>query len=84
MTDATIASRATLRRALGLRTVVTTSTGLAFAALEYLAAAGLVAYVSGDSAFIPIIVAGILALVASASSASSTGCSPRRRPSAST
>ena len=64
MTDATLASRASLRRALGLRTVVTTSTGLAFAALEYLAAAGLVAYVSGDSAYIPIIVAGVLALVA--------------------
>ena len=64
MTDPTLASRATLRRALGLRTVVTTSTGLAFAALEYLAAAGLVAYVSGDSAYIPIIVAGVLALVA--------------------
>ena len=63
VTDATLASRATLRRALGLRTVVTTSTGLAFAALEYLAAAGLVAYVAGDSAFIPIIVAGLLALV---------------------
>ena len=61
-TDA--ASRATLRRALGLRTVVTTSTGLAFAALEYLAAAGLVVYVAGDSAFIPIIVAGALALLA--------------------
>src|SRR5271157_3317738 len=64
MTDATLASRATLRRALGLRTVVTTSTGLAFAALEYLAAAGLVTYVAGDSAYIPIIVAGILALLA--------------------
>ena len=62
-TDAA-ASRATLRRALGLRTVVSTSTGLAFAALEYLAAAGLVAYVAGDSAFIPIIVAGVLALLA--------------------
>jgi len=62
--DSTLASRATLRRALGLRTVVTTSTGLAFAALEYLAAAGLVAYVGGDSAFIPIIVAGVLALLA--------------------
>jgi amino acid transporter len=62
-TDAA-ASRATLRRALGLRTVVTTSTGLAFAALEYLAAAGLVIYVAGDSAFIPIIVAGALALLA--------------------
>ena len=64
MTDATPRSRATLRRALGLRTVVTTSTGLAFAALEYLAAAGLVAYVAGDSACIPIIVAGVLALLA--------------------
>jgi APA family basic amino acid/polyamine antiporter len=60
----TDASRATLRRALGLRTVVTTSTGLAFAALEYLAAAGLVTYVAGDSAWIPIVVAGALALLA--------------------
>jgi amino acid transporter len=66
MTDAAAAlsSRASLRRALGLRTVVTTSTGLAFAALEYLAAAGLVVYVAGDSAWIPIVVAGVLALVA--------------------
>ena len=66
MTDAAtpLASRAALRRALGLRTVVTTSTGLAFAALEYLAAAGLVVYVAGDSAYIPIIVAGVLALLA--------------------
>jgi len=57
-------SRGELRRALGLRTVVTTSTGLAFAALEYLAAAGLVAYVAGDAAWIPILVAGVLALIA--------------------
>ncbi len=64
MTSEPLASRATLRRALGLRTVVTTSTGLAFAALEYLAAAGLVSYVAGDSAYIPIIVAGALALLA--------------------
>ena len=66
MTDAAAALdfRASLRRAMGLRTVVTTSTGLAFAALEYLAAAGLVVYVAGDSAYIPIIVAGALALVA--------------------
>ncbi len=66
MTDAVapLSSRASLRRALGLRTVVTTSTGLAFAALEYLAAAGLVAYVAGDSAWIPILVAGVLALLA--------------------
>ena len=66
MTDAaaSLESRASLRRAMGLRTVVTTSTGLAFAALEYLAAAGLVVYVAGDSAYIPIIVAGALALLA--------------------
>ncbi|MHB1776552.1 MAG: APC family permease [Acidimicrobiales bacterium] len=55
---------AALRRALGLRTTVSTSTGLAFAALEYLAAAGLVGYVAGDSAWIAIGVAGLLALLA--------------------
>ncbi len=53
-----------LRRALGLRTAVSTSTGLAFAALEYLAAAGLVVYVAGDSAWIAVVTAGILALLA--------------------
>jgi len=53
-----------LRRALGLRTTVSTSTGLAFAALEYLAAAGLVVYVAGDSAWIAVGVAGLLALLA--------------------
>ena len=50
------APAATLRRAMGLRTAVSTSTGLAFAALQYLAAAGLVAYVAGDSAWISILV----------------------------
>ncbi|MHB8220567.1 MAG: APC family permease [Acidimicrobiales bacterium] len=53
-----------LRRALGLRSTVSTSTGLAFAALEYLAAAGLVVYVAGDSAWIAVGVAGLLALLA--------------------
>ncbi len=43
---------------------MSTSAGLAFAALEYLAAAGLVAYVAGDSAWIAIGVAGLLALLA--------------------
>jgi basic amino acid/polyamine antiporter, APA family len=56
--------RAALRRGLGLRSVVSTSAGLAFAALEYLAAAGLVAYVAGDSAWIAVATAGFLALVA--------------------
>jgi amino acid transporter len=49
---------------MGLRTVVSTSTGLAFAALEYLAAAGLVTYVAGDSAWVAVGVAGLLALLA--------------------
>jgi APA family basic amino acid/polyamine antiporter len=49
---------------MGFRTVVSTSTGLAFAALEYLAAAGLVAYVAGDAAWVAIGVAGLLALLA--------------------
>jgi amino acid transporter len=49
---------------MGLRTAVSTSTGLAFAALQYLAAAGLVTYVAGDSAWISIGVAGLLALLA--------------------
>jgi APA family basic amino acid/polyamine antiporter len=49
---------------MGLRTAVSTSTGLAFAALEYLAAAGLVGYVAGDSAWIAVATAGLLALVA--------------------
>ena len=53
-----------LRRAMGLRTAVSTSTGLAFAALQYLAAASLVAYVAGDSAWISLGVAGLLALLA--------------------
>ena len=53
-----------LRRAMGLRTATSTSAGLAFAALQYLAAAGLVTYVAGDSAWISILVAGLLALLA--------------------
>ena len=51
-----------LRRALGLRTIVSTSAGLAFAAIEYLAIAGLIVYVAGDSAWIAILVAGALML----------------------
>jgi basic amino acid/polyamine antiporter, APA family len=58
------AAEGELRRAIGLRTTVSTSTGLAFAALEYLAAAGLVTYVAGDSSWIAVGVAGLLALVA--------------------
>jgi amino acid transporter len=58
------ANQRSLRRSLGLGAVTSTSTGLAFAALEYLAAAGLVVYVAGDSAWIAIATAGLLALLA--------------------
>ena len=49
---------------MGLRSVVSTSTGLAFAAIEYLAAASLLAYVSGSLAWVSILVAGLMALLA--------------------
>jgi len=49
---------------MGLRTVTSTSTGLAFAAIEYLAAAGLLVYVAGSLAWVAIAVAGLLALLA--------------------
>jgi amino acid transporter len=52
-----------LRRAIGLRTVVSASTGLAFAAVEFLAAAGLVAYAAGDAAWLAVAVAGGLLLL---------------------
>jgi len=55
---------AALRRGMGLRTTVSTSTGLAFAALEYLAMAGLISYAAGNLAWISIAVAGVLALIA--------------------
>lgn len=54
----------TLRRSMGLRTVTSTSTGLAFAAIEYLAVASLLVYVAGDLAWVSIAVAGLLALLA--------------------
>ena len=52
-----------LRRALGLPTVVSTSTGLAFAAIEYLVAASLLTYVVGPFAPIAIGVNGLLMLL---------------------
>ena len=64
MSSSADSGRPQLRQALGLRTVISTSTGLAFAAIEYLAAAGLVAYVAGDSGWISILVASLLALLA--------------------
>jgi amino acid transporter/ABC-type branched-subunit amino acid transport system substrate-binding protein len=53
-----------LKRGMGLFSVVSTSTGLAFAAIEYLAAAALLSYVSGSLAWVSILVAGGMALLA--------------------
>lgn len=53
-----------LIRGMGLRTVVSTSTGLAFAAIEYLAVAGLLTVVAGRLAWLAVVVAGGLVLAA--------------------
>jgi len=46
-----------------LRTAVSTSAGLAFAAIEYLAITSLLGYSAGDAAWVPIAVAGVLMLL---------------------
>lgn len=53
-----------LRRVLRFRTVVSTSTGLSYAAISLLACIQLSAYLAGDSAWIALLVAGLLALLA--------------------
>ncbi|HET9919016.1 MAG TPA: APC family permease [Ktedonobacteraceae bacterium] len=54
----------TLRRVLTFRTVVSTSTGLAYAAVSLLACVQLASYLGGDSGWIAVLVAGLLALLA--------------------
>ncbi|PGZ92276.1 APC family permease [Bacillus sp. AFS029533] len=56
-----------LRRMLSLSSIVSIGAGLVFCALEYNVAAGVAGYVSGDSAWIPILITGIIMLVAWAS-----------------
>jgi amino acid transporter len=53
-----------LRRALPFRTVVSTSTGLAYAAISLLGCVQVAWYLAGDSAWIALLIAGVLALVA--------------------
>ena len=53
-----------LRRALPFRTVVSTSTGLAYAAISLLGCVQVAWYLAGDSAWIALLIAGLLALVA--------------------
>ena len=53
-----------LRRVLKFRTVVSTSTGLAYAAISLLSCIQLTYYLAGDSGWIAILIAGLLALLA--------------------
>src|SRR4029078_6381686 len=53
-----------LRRVLRFRTIVSTSTGLAYAAISLLGCIQLAAYLAGDSAWIALLIAGALALLA--------------------
>jgi amino acid transporter len=53
-----------LRRVLRFRTIVSTSTGLAYAAISLLACIQVAAYLAGDSAWIALLIAGLLALLA--------------------
>ncbi len=54
----------TLRRVLKFRTVVSTSTGLAYAAISLLGCVQLASLVGGDSGWIAIVIAGLLAVLA--------------------
>jgi amino acid transporter len=54
----------TLRRVLTFRTVVSTSTGLAYAAISFLGCVQLAGYLGGDSGWIAILIAGLLASLA--------------------
>ena len=58
------ASPGRLRRVLPFRTVVSTSTGLAYAAISLLSCVQIAAYMAGDSAWIALLIAGLLALLA--------------------
>ncbi|MBX6350508.1 MAG: APC family permease [Clostridia bacterium] len=65
-----------LRRVLTLRTVVSTSAGLTLATTTFVAAAQMASYVAGDSAWIAVLVAGVLALCAAAGFAEMNGMFP--------
>ena len=74
----------TLRRVLKFRTIVSTSTGLAYAAVSLLGCIQLAYYLGGDSGWVAILIAGLLALLPPSASQNSTPSIPQPRPSAST
>src|SRR5947209_9284512 len=53
-----------LRRVLKFRSIVSTSTGLAYAAVSLLGCIQLAYYLAGDSGWVAILLAGLLALLA--------------------
>ncbi len=65
-----------LKRVLGLRTVVSTSAGLTFATSCFVAAAQVAGFLAGDSAWLAILVAGVLVLLAAAAFSELSGQYP--------
>src|SRR5690242_14635909 len=57
-------SPVSLRRVLSFRTIVSTSTGLAYAAISLLSCIQLASSLGGDSGWIAIFIAGLLAILA--------------------
>jgi amino acid transporter len=57
-------SSSRLRRVLPFRTVVSTSTGLAYAAISLVSCVQIAAFMAGDSAWVALFIAGLLALLA--------------------
>lgn len=60
----TVAGTPALRRVLGFRTVLSTSAGLAYAAISFVGCVQVASYVAGDGAWLAILIAGALALLA--------------------
>src|SRR5450432_2758500 len=65
-----------LRRSLGLRTVVSTSAGLTFASSTFLVVVFIAYYLVGDTAWIPILIAGCLCALAAAAFSELNGMYP--------
>jgi len=65
-----------LRRSLGLRTVVSTSAGLTFASSTFLVVVYVAYYLVGDTAWIPILIAGALCALAAAAFSELNGLYP--------
>lgn len=67
---------AQLKRVLTLRTVISNSAGITFATTSFIAAGQVAATVAGDAAWIPVLVAGVLALLVAQSFAELNGMMP--------